>query len=115
MASRTPARNTRGVQPATKRIAKGASRLTRYSKGEYIKVAPLHSLKPINPHLTYFGGPLLTNVQVFNIFWGKKWSAGSGASVAAKLDAFFRAILVSPLIDQLSEYTCLGSQSGTAR
>ena len=27
-------------------------------------------------HLAYFGGPLLQHVQVYNIFWGKKWAAG---------------------------------------
>src|SRR5215469_946615 len=25
------------------------------------------------PHLTYRGGPLLTNVEVFAIFWGQNW------------------------------------------
>jgi hypothetical protein len=140
MASKAPTKNTLGAKSAQKRIAKGAARLTRYSKHEYIKVAPLHSPKPtiaiddlqqsrldpsdtdlfdghtptaaVNAHLTYFGGPLLTSVQVFNIFWGKKWSAGSGAAVAAKLNAFYKAILVSPLIDQLAEYNVTGKSIG---
>ena len=140
MAAKKAARGTSGATSATPRIEKRATRLTRYSKDEYIKVAPLHSPKPIiaiddlqksrretsdaelfdghtptasiNAHLTYFGGPLLTNVQVFNIFWGKKWSAGSGTAVATKLNGFYKAILVSPLIDQLAEYNVTGKSIG---
>ena len=122
------------TRPSAKRsAAKAAPKLTRYSKGEHIKVAPLHSPKPAmsiaelstvrqeqsdaqlfdgamlaappQAHLAYFGGPLLTHVQVYNIFWGKKWSAGPGAGIATKLNDFYKAILVSPLIDQLAEYS----------
>jgi len=67
---------------------------------------------PANAHLTYFGGPLLTNVKVYTIFWGKKWSAGPGAAIATKLNDFYKAILVSPLIDQLAEYSVAGKAIG---
>src|SRR5258708_7889246 len=125
---------------ATKGSAKRFPQLTGYSKGEYIKVVPLHAPKPTiaigelararqrasDPalfdgrapvaapaaHLTYFGGPLLTNVQVYTIFWGKKWSAAPGAGIATRLNAFYSAILVSPLIDQLAEYNVLGQSIG---
>jgi hypothetical protein len=125
---------------AEKGTAKTAPTLTRYSKGEHIKVVPLHSPKPMMsidelskarqeqsdtqlfagqtlaaaapPHLVYFGGSLLTNVQVYTIFWGKKWSAGPGAGIATKLNAFYKAILVSSLIDQLAEYSVPGKSIG---
>ena len=129
------------TRPSAKRsAAKAAPKLTRYSKGEHIKVAPLHSPKPAmsidelgtvrqeqsdtqlfdgailaappQAHLAYFGGPLLTHVQVYNIFWGKKWSAGPGAGIATKLNDFYKAILVSPLIDQLAEYSVAGKSIG---
>jgi hypothetical protein len=67
---------------------------------------------PPQAHLAYFGGPLLTHVQVYNIFWGKKWSAGPGAGIATKLNDFYKAILVSPLIDQLAEYSVPGQSIG---
>ena len=143
MASKQKASTTpRGgkAKSANKSAPKKAAKLSTYSKGEHIKVAPLHFPKPTrsidelargkkapsdselfdgqttpaaaNAHLTYFGGALLTNVKVYTIFWGKKWSAGSGATVAAKLNAFYSAILVSPLIDQLGEYNVPGKTIG---
>jgi len=114
-----------------------ASRIGTYSKGEYIKVVPLHTPKPAisidrliaapsdtelfegrppeaaaTPHLVYSGGPLLTKVEVFTVFWGQKWTATAGATIAAKLNDFFRAILVSPAIDQLAEYDVAGKKIG---
>lgn len=123
-----------------KSAAKTFPKLTGYARGEHIKVAPLHSPKPTiaigdlskarqqpgdnelfdgatpgapaGAHLTYFGGPLLAKVQVYTIFWGKKWSAGPGAAIATKLNAFYSAILVSPLLDQLAEYNVTGQSIG---
>jgi hypothetical protein len=120
-------------------LMKAARRLTTYSN-EFIKVVPLHAPKPTlsidgstanrattdadlfagkmpaasasPPQLVYFGGPLLTNAQVYNVFWGKKWSAGAGAAIAKRLNDFFKAILVSPLIDQLAEYNVAGKSIG---
>jgi hypothetical protein len=139
MALKKKARASEGSKSAKKDAAKVAPKLTRYSKGEHIKVVPLHSPKPPMPidelskarqeqsdadlfdgqtsaapkaHLAYFGGSLLTNVQVVNIFWGKKWSAGPGAGIATKLNNFYKAILVSPLIDQLAEYSVPGKSIG---
>jgi len=79
------------TRPSAKRsAAKATPKLTRYSKGEYIRVAPLHSPKPAMSiaelstvrqeqsdaqlfdghapaasaaHLTYFGGPLATSAK----------------------------------------------------
>lgn len=101
--------------------------------GEHIRIVPLHYPKPTyalkelvsadsatadtdlfdgNPHLapadallTYRGGPLLQNVQVFTVFWGTLWkSSTSAAGLITQINQFFQDILVSPLIDQLTEY-----------
>ncbi|MFL5741177.1 MAG: hypothetical protein ACJ75B_13220 [Flavisolibacter sp.] len=94
---------------------------------EPIKVVPLHVSKPelaledlktedselfgmgkaapSTPHLTYRGGPLIQKTQVFTIFWGNNWAQTPAyKTLATKINSFFTAILVSPLIDQLSEY-----------
>jgi hypothetical protein len=105
---------------------------------EHIRIAPLHHPKakialaelgkgkedsdlfaghpanaPSAAHLTYYGGPLLTNVKVYTIFWGKSW-AGTASFIALKdkINAFFKAILVSPLMDQLHEYSRPGKIIG---
>jgi len=63
--------------------------------------------------LVYNGGPLILNTKVFTIFWGKDWSSiPSFVTLAAKLNAFFKAILVSPLMDQLGEYNKPGKKIG---
>jgi hypothetical protein len=70
----------------------------------------LHSHKP---HLTFNGGPLLANVEVFTVFWGAAWSNQPAlASLAQSINGFFTSILTSPLIDQLSEYSVPGHAIG---
>jgi hypothetical protein len=140
MALKKKARPSVRVKSPAAGAPKTAPKLTRYSKGEHIKVVPLHSPKPTMsidevsqarqepsdaqlfdgytlaaaapPQLAYFGGSLLTNVQVYTIFWGKKWSTGPGAGIAAKLNDFYRVILISSLIDQLAEYSVPGQSVG---
>src|ERR1035438_8291309 len=62
---------------------------------------------PAGAHLSYHNGPLLKNVEVYTIFWGKNWAATRAyISLAQKLNKYFEVILVSPLIDQLThEYS----------
>lgn len=104
---------------------------------DFIKIAPLHhpksnvSLQELGktkedtelfgvpalaappPHLTYFGGRLLTNVKVYTIFWGRNWaSTPAFVTLRNNINAFFKAILVSPLIDQLHEYNRPGKIIG---
>jgi hypothetical protein len=67
------------------------------------------------PKLTYRGGPLLTAVEVFTIFWGTAWSSGANATLAGQLNQFFDTILTSPLIDQLSEYSTPTATIGHGR
>lgn len=58
------------------------------------------------PELVYNGGALIKNVKVFTIFWGKTWKSQPAALALIKaINAFFTAILASPLIVQLQEYS----------
>ena len=135
MAVKKRQRSTR-VVAARRRAATTELQPARYSSGEHIRVVPLHAPRPTvsideladaaaepsdselfdghapavatKPRLVYGGGPLLTRVQVFTVFWGKKWSADPGAGIATKVNDFFKAVLASPLIDQLAEYNVSG-------
>lgn len=81
-----------------------------------LRIVPLHphvrdAAAPA-PQLTYRGGPLLTNVEVFTIFWGKTWEDAANAPLIAQINSFFDHILASSLIDQLSEYNVAGKSIG---
>jgi hypothetical protein len=82
---------------------------------DLIRIVPLHLPPPIlerpkglpapaQPHMTYRGGPLLTAVKVFTVYWGAAWQQSPQADQAKQLNTFFQFILTSPLIDQLTEY-----------
>jgi hypothetical protein len=100
------------------------------AREDAIRIVPLHVpdevvatapgvAPPPAPQLTYRGGPLMTAVQVFTLFWGPAWQAAQ-AQLADQLNSFFDFILTSPLIDQLKEYDRpglsigYGSRIGTA-
>ncbi|HLH55796.1 MAG TPA: hypothetical protein VKY92_19500 [Verrucomicrobiae bacterium] len=114
---------------------------TNFLPGEYIRVVPLHHPKPsiaigdlakarkswdsqdlfdgkphaapAGAHLTYNGGALIQNAQVFTVFWGTLWgSTPSSQQMIADINKFFTDILVSPLIDQLAEYDVAGQAIG---
>lgn len=55
--------------------------------------------------LTYNNGPLISNVSVITIFWGKKWSKSPHNATCEKLQAFFDFITKSTLIDELEKYS----------
>jgi hypothetical protein len=77
------------------------------ARGDAIRVVPLRTLAAapaLQPQLTYRGGPLLANVEVFIVFWGSDWQ-DSQSALASRLNDFFQAILTSSLIDQLGEYS----------
>jgi hypothetical protein len=124
-----------------KKPKRPAARFKMFKPGEYVRVVPLHHPKPVvsiddlarareageeqdlfdgqphaapaGAHLTYQGGPLLQNVQVFTIFWGTLWGSNtSSVQMMANLNQFFTAILVSPLLDQLAEYNAPGQSIG---
>jgi hypothetical protein len=94
--------------------------VTKFTRKESIRVAPLHQPKPkINigelfaghkgkapakAKLTYRNGPLIPNTEVFTIFWGASWKIAPMSALAADMNAFFKSILTSSAIDQLAEY-----------
>lgn len=65
--------------------------------------------------LKYHGGPLLTAVEVFTIFWGAAWQQPAQSAVVQGVNEFFDYILTSPLIDVLSEYSVDGQVIGQGR
>jgi hypothetical protein len=70
-------------------------------------------LAPATAHLSYFGGPLIKKVSVYTIFWGKLWgTTPASTTLMASLNDFFTKIVVSPLIDQLGEYSVSGQAIG---
>ena len=98
-----------------KKRVKRASSGKKFAPGEHIRVVPLHQpavpVAPAAAKLTYRGGSLIPNVEVFTIFWGNLWQSSS-ANVITKLNTFFGDIVVSPLIDQLAEYNVPGQAIG---
>ena len=120
--SKTAARTkTKGA--ATKTKTPAARKLKYQHDPDTIRMVPLHVAGDAEhptrrlsaagpaaaPHLTHRGGPLLTSVKVFTIFWGAAWT-GAQAALVTKINAFFDYVLTSPLIDQLSEDMRAGSE-----
>jgi hypothetical protein len=107
----------------------------KFAAREAIRVVPLHHPKwrfpsgkagtlgetliatqlqrAVAAELTYRGGPLIKAAQVFTIFWGKSWvNAADAKALVVPMNKFFGDILVSPLVDQLSEYNVSGQSIG---
>jgi hypothetical protein len=96
--------------------------IVRHGPNDFVRIVPLHLPKevfepveaaaaPPGPKLVYEGGPLLTAVEVFTVFWGNAWQ-GAQAGLAQTINQFFDYILTSPLIDQLAEYSVQGQTIG---
>jgi len=81
-----------------------------------LRIVPLHTAPllaaAITPELTYRNGPLLTNVEVFTVFWGAAWQDATNSAIAKQMNEFFDFILTSKLIDQLAEYNVEGKAIG---
>jgi hypothetical protein len=74
---------------------------------------PVEAAAPTTPpKLTYRGGPLLTAVKVFTVYWGSAWSSAPLSDLAGKLDQFFDFVLTSELMDQMAEYGVKGRTIG---
>ncbi len=84
-----------------------------------IRIVPLHphirETAAAAPKLTYRSGPLLTNVEVFCIFWGTAWQSSTNTPLSQELIAFFDYILTSSLLDQLAEYSVAGKSISHGR
>src|SRR6266705_1290516 len=61
-------------------------------------------VSPPRPEPTYRGGPPMTAVQVFTGFWGQACNSTAQQSIITTVNYFFRFIVASAYIDQLSEY-----------
>jgi hypothetical protein len=57
-------------------------------------------------HLTYFGGPVISNIQVVVVFWGTNVAPAITAN--GTIDQFFTDITSSRYFDLLTEYTTAG-------
>jgi len=88
-----------------------------------IRIVPLHLpselyrpasgiAAPPAAQLTYRGGPLLTSVKVFTVFWGTAWQASPNSALATQINEFFKFVLSSALMDQLFEYSVAGQTIG---
>ena len=103
-----------------------AMRMVLPAPGDAIRIVPTHDPAGLRaeiagapaappPHLSYRGGPLLSAVEVFTVFWGTAWQQSAQNAVATKLNQFFDFILTSALIDQLSEYSVPAHPIGRGR
>ncbi|HEY2117246.1 MAG TPA: DUF11 domain-containing protein, partial [Candidatus Angelobacter sp.] len=64
---------------------------------------------PVGAHLTYFGGPVISNVQVVVVFWGPNVTTALTAN--GTIDQFYTDITTSRYFDLLTEYTTAGITS----
>jgi hypothetical protein len=94
----------------------GAERAVLAGRSDPIRIVPLYvpeeTLRPLEgaepaaaPHLTFRGGPLLANVEVFTVFWGVAWQNSPLPDMATRINGFFDYVLTSPLMDELAEYS----------
>src|SRR5258705_1233668 len=95
------------------------SKHRKQATGEHrlpLRIVPLHSAPltqaTASPELTYRNGPLLTNVEVFTIFWGAAWQVSAKSPLQTHMNDFFDFILSSKLMDQLAEYNVAGKTIG---
>jgi hypothetical protein len=81
----------------------------KFPEHEPIRVVPLAQLQvqeAVTANVTYRGGALIEAAKVFAIYWGQSWANDADAGdLSAAMDQFFTDILVSSLMDQLSEYS----------
>src|SRR5690348_9335277 len=80
-----------------------------------ITIVPLYDPELVTAptaQLVYNNGPLLTNVQVYTIFWGSAWQQSPVSDTVTNINNFFDYILTSPLMDQLAEYSVQGQTIG---
>jgi hypothetical protein len=77
-----------------------------------LRIVPLHTAPRLGaavaPQLTYRGGPILSQAEVFTLFWGMAWQDAAHSALSKQLNEFFDFILTSKLMDQLAEYNVDG-------
>lgn len=112
-----------------KKAAKTRKRVVRVMRrkvtrlNDPIRIVPLHLpselyrpsagiAAPPAAQLTYRGGPLLTAVKVFTIFWGDAWQTAPTSDLVQEINDFFSFVLGSALMDLLAEYSVSGQTIG---
>jgi hypothetical protein len=105
-------------KPAHRKVtSRSKKRVSRTN--DPIRIVPLHLpselyrpsagiAAPPAAELTYRGGPLLSSVKVFTVFWGQAWQKTPNSDLANQLNQFFKFVVSSALIDQLAEYGVAG-------
>jgi len=58
-----------------------------------------------NAHMTYYGGPVVSNAEVVVVFWG---SSNMDSNTMSGIGGFYTAVLTSPFMDELTEYNTAG-------
>ena len=110
----TPAKAKKIAEPHAR---PGPSPLTKFKHPW--RIVPLHTAPrlaaAVSPQLTYRNGPLLTNVEVFTVFWGAAWQDRTNSAVAKQMNEFFDFVLTSKLMDQMAEYSVAGKTIGHGR
>jgi uncharacterized repeat protein (TIGR01451 family) len=71
-----------------------------------------NTFAPAGAHLTYFGGPVISNIHIVIVFWGT--NVDPVVTTPGTIDQFFADITNSRYYDLLTEYSTLGvTGSGT--
>jgi len=93
----TPAGNSPQVAPATPK--RGVVLWRDANAG------PVGFAAPAGAHLTYFGGPVISNVHVVQVLWGNgSYAPQVSATTTPSIASFFTDITSSTFMDMLSEY-----------
>jgi hypothetical protein len=87
------------------RVRRRTNIVPPYSPVSHAPIAP--------PLLTYRGGPLISNVEVFSLFWGDAWTSAPLQRLARRLQDFLAFSMGSPLVNQLAEYSVPGHALGS--
>ena len=78
-------------------------RIVRFGRGSS---SGIKSQVAVGAHLTYFGGPVISNIQVVAVFWGPNVTPAITAN--GGIDQFFTDITGSRYFDLLTEYSTAG-------
>jgi hypothetical protein len=76
------------------------------------KTPPAEPGAPAPAAAAYGGGPLLTAVEVYTIFWGATWQQAPQNGLVPQINKFFDYILTSCLMDLLAQYSVPGQAIG---
>jgi hypothetical protein len=66
-------------------------------------------------NFAWYGGNLLTNVEITTIFIGQDWQRQPNSSLIPKINQFFTDVIKSSYITGLSEYNADGYSIGIGR